>query len=518
MRYGFSILLVLLVTSFASVVQAQSTAVQSADDLLSAWQMDDAKKMIDALSREYPGTPEVEYLRGRYAFFQGDYQAAVGHLDKALSLSPRRDWQELRDVVASTHEVTKDYVKHTSPSGRFAIWIEPGKDEVLLPLAFEALEKAYVEIGDELGYKPATPIRVEVYPRTDVLAKVSILTEQEIRNSGTIALCKYNRLMITSPKALLRGYGWVDTLVHEYVHYVINSKTKNRVPIWMHEGLAKFLERRWRGPDAHRLPPSSEHLLQKRVKADDLITFAQMHPSMAKLPTQEDSAVAFAEVYAAMEYLRAEAGEGAFRKVLEKISDGTDAQVAFASVLGKSFMQFEKEWRISLRNRPAIDYPEDSGFDERLVFKDEKEKGSLKDIPQPRARDHVHLAQMLHARDRFGAAVVEYRKATRLMGDTHPVVMTRLAQSLIELKRPTEALDALQKVKGSFPGYVQTWIELGRAAVRAKRFEDARMYLEEAARINPFDPTIYEELETVYRELDDAEALRLAKKHRKLVM
>jgi tetratricopeptide (TPR) repeat protein len=96
--------------------------------------------------------------------------------------------------------------------------------------------------------------------------------------------------------------------------------------------------------------------------------------------------------------------------------------------------------------------------------------------------------------------------------------MTRLAQSLIALDRPVEALDALQKVKGSFPGYVQTWVELGRAAVRAKRWKEAREFLEEAARINPFDPTIYKELEVVYRELGLPEALRLAQKFGKLVM
>lgn len=512
------LLAAVFVSLFASTALAQSTAVQTADELLSAWQMEEAKAMIDSLHREYPGTPEVEYLRGRYDFFMGDYDAAVEHLDKAVELAPRRDWKELRDVVAATADVTDKYVKHTSPSGRFEIWVEPGKDEVLLPLAFEALEKAYVEIGNELGYKPQTPIRVEVYPRTDVLAKVSILTEEEIRNSGTIALCKYNRLMITSPKALLRGYGWVDTLVHEYVHYVINSKTKNRVPIWMHEGLAKFLERRWRGPHAHRLAPSSEHLLQRRVKEKNLITFAQMHPSMAKLPTQEDSAVAFAEVYAAMEYLRKEAGEGAFRKVLERISAGDDAQVAFATVLGTSFPDFERAWRKSLETRPPIDYPEETGYDERLVFKDEKGKTDLKQIPQPRARDHVHLGQMLQARDRYGAAVVEYRKATRLLGETNPIIMTRLAQSLIALDRPGEALTALEKVQGTFPGYAQTWIELGRAAVRAEKWAEARQFLEEAARINPFDPTIYEELVTVYRELGMPEAVSIAKRHLKLVM
>src|SRR5699024_9375194 len=153
---------------------------------------------------------------------------------------------------------------------------------------------------------------------------------------------KYNRLMITSPRALLRGYSWVDTVVHEYVHYVISAKTQHRVPIWMHEGLAKFLERRWRGPHAEQLPPSAESLLKERVTTGDLITFEQMRPSMAKLPRQEDAAVAFAEVYTVMEYLKREVGQDAFKRLLDHINSGLDADQAFARTIGTSFSNFEK--------------------------------------------------------------------------------------------------------------------------------------------------------------------------------
>ena len=50
--------------------------------------------------------------------------------------------------------------------------------------------------------------------------------------------------MVTSPKAVVRGYDWLDTLAHEYVHFVVGNASKNTVPIWMHEGLAKYLESR----------------------------------------------------------------------------------------------------------------------------------------------------------------------------------------------------------------------------------------------------------------------------------
>ncbi|MGM0557107.1 MAG: peptidase MA family metallohydrolase [Myxococcota bacterium] len=500
----------------AATLVCGTAAAQTASDangMLSAWQMDEAKQVIEDLSDDSPGEPSVMYLKARYSFFQGDYADALQQIDQALSNGGGRpDWEHTREIIKATHEVTKDYKKFTSPKGRFEIFVEPGKDEVLVPFAGEALDDAYDALGEELGYYPPTPIRIEVYPTTSTLAKVSSLTEQEIRTSGTIALCKYNRLMITSPKALLRGYGWVDTLIHEYVHYVVNSKTKNRVPIWMHEGLAKFLERRWRGPDEHRLSPSVEHMLQKRVKANDLITFEEMHPSMAKLPSQEDAGVAFAEVYTVMEYLREKFGPKVFVQILDAINEGLDAQEAVAKVVGKDFAAFEREWRASLKTRPPVDFEESPGYEEKLVFRDEaKSENEISEIEQPEARDHMHLGEMLQARDRYGAALVQYQKARRLLGNKNPILLTRMAQCLRETNEPEEALEVLQEVRHDYPGYVTGWLEMGRSALAAGKWEQARDYLREAARINPFDPEIHEKLAEAYEKLgltDQAEKYR----------
>jgi len=509
----------IIIVVFACLLAPATLAAQSvreAEELLSAWQLPAAKTMIDQLAKDSPEASDVLYLQARYDFYEGRYKDAVDRLDQAISITPRRDYQELRDIVAATHEVTKNYTKHLSPKGYFEIWIEPGRDEVLLPHAFEALDLAYDAFVEEIGYKPPVPVRVEIYPRTVTLAQVSVLTEEEIRTSGTIALCKYNRLMITSPRATFRGYGWVDTLVHEYVHYVVNQKTHNRVPIWMHEGLAKFLERRWRGPNEHMLQPSSEHLLQKRVKANTLITFEQMHPSMAKLPSQEDAAVAFAEVYTAMEYLREKAGPKAFEQLLDLIAGGMDARRAFAKVLDVPFIQFEREWKRSLKDREPSSYPEESGFEERLVFKEDA-SSELKDIATPKARDFMHLGEIMQARQRFEAAIVEYRKAERIAGSHNPVLQSRLAQSLLALGRAEEAAQALQPVVRYYPSYVSGWIQLGKAYSALSQWDAALEHLNEAARINPFDPEVHDELARVYKELGRPEDEARSRRFRTLV-
>ena len=516
---GWLIASVAALTVLAAPAPARAQSVLKAHQALNEWKLDEARRQLQGAEAQDPASVELLAVKARMAFFSGDYKEGLTLIEQALTQAPKRpEFLELRALIKSTHQVTSRYEKHTSPSGRFIVYVEPGKDRVLVPYAFEALERAYDSIALELGYKPPTPIRVEVYPRTSTLAAVSSLTEAEIRTSGTIALCKYNRLMITSPKALARGYEWVDTLVHEYVHYAINHKA-SRVPIWMHEGMAKFLERRWRGPDAYRLPPSSEHLLAERVAGKGkLITFEQMHPSMAKLPSQEDAAVAFAEVFTVMEYLRKKLGEGAFGKVLDHINAGLDAKTAFALALSTTFEEFERVWMAYLKQRPRVKFPDESGFDDRLVFKEgDTAPKTLDQLPKPAARDHVHLGELLQARGRHEAAVAQYRKASHLMGDTHPIVQTRLAQSLLALNRPKDALDALQGVKAAYPSYVQTWIQLGRASLATGDPTAALDALTEAARINPFDPEIHLLLIQAYTKLGRKKELAVAKANLALV-
>lgn len=513
---GVGLLVLVATLLWAGAAQADQATFNRAQRALSAWQMTEAREAIDELAARSDG-PYVDYLQGRYAFYDGDYEEALELLDAALSEEDRSDWRRMRDLVEATLEVTADYERHVSPSGRFEIYVEPGRDEVLLPYAFDALEKAYEELGQEIDHRPDQPVRVEVYPRESVLAQVSMLTEDNIRTSGTIALCQYNRLMITSPRAVLRGYGWVDTLVHEYVHLIINQRTTEDVPIWMHEGLAKYLERRWRGDNMEMLDASAEHLLQERMDDDDLIPFEDMHPSMAMLPSQQDAAVAFAQVYTTMEYLRNQGGTGAFGRLLDTINEGYSAQDAYARVLDTSWTQFEGQiWPSYLQERPVPDLPDDGDdiYEERLVFDDEAaEKGDeLDNIEVPEAREHMTLGQMFQVRERFGAAAVQYGKAVEMLGNSNPVLQTRMAKTLTLSGSPQEAIEALERVQELYPGYLSTWLELGRAQLAAEQHEEARQSLEEAARINPFNPEVHDMLARVYRHLGESDKADVARR------
>lgn len=200
--------------------------------------------------------------------------------------------------------------------------------------------------------------------------------------------------------------------------------------------------------------------------------------------------------------------------MLDAVNEGLDARQAFAKTIGKPFRTFEREWKAYLKTREVADLPDDDGYEEKLVFKDEKKSESdTHQIEKPRAREYMQLGELMQARDRCEAALVEYEKAAHLLGDKNPMLQTRRAQCLLDAGRADEALRMLQPVHKTYPDYVQIWIQMGSASLALEQYAQARDYLREAARINPFDPSVHDKLAAAYSKLGDEEAA--AEEHRK---
>lgn len=521
LRIAHLILAFLLIGPASAVIADDISArdLKGVHDNFRAWQFEDARAEIARLEAIDATHPEVVYLRGKLAFFDGDYAASLTFIDQAIANAANDEdanhYRAFRALVSDTHEVSKDYAVATSPKGHFQIRYPKGKDEVLLPFAFDALDAAYEGLAEDFGVLPPTPVRVEVYPSSADLARVSSLTEEDISTSGTIALCKYNRLMITSPKALVRGYTWIDTLSHEYVHLVINLLGQGKVPIWLHEGLAKFSERRWRGED-RRMRPYSEYLLHKRASSGEIVTFDQMHPSMAKLPSQEDAAMAFAEVYAAMELIHLEHGTQGLRDIVQKVGTGTSVEGAIAEVTGKSFDRFVERWKKHMLSRDRrFTGSEPPDFYGEVAFKKDAstDDDDLATIPEEKAREHVHLGELLRARNRPKAAVIQYRKANDILGSSNPVLQAKLGRALVDSEQYEAAIAAMQPALDDGEEYVPLYVYIGEAYVALSRWEEAEAMLLEAAAINPFDPAVHAGLAKVYRARGDANRASLADAH-----
>jgi len=497
--------------------------LQNIDQYLEDWDLDGAKKELAALEKIAPaGVEPVAYYRGRIAFEEGRYREAVEQLEIAGLSDKPGSWVRLaKDTLAIVGPMT------TSESEHFVIYYPKGHDEVLVPWALDALENARAALEKDLGYAPPGKIRVEVVASAGELAKVSTLSKEAIKTTGTIAICKFNKLMVTSPRAVLQGYDWLDTMSHEFVHLVVSKKSRNTVPIWMHEGFAKYLESRWRGPPGGAMTPSTLALLGRRIRENKLVTFEQMHPSMALLPTAEDAATAFAEVFFAIKMVDTEGGPRSLDRLLTAMASGTGDKAAIEQVMKRRWPEFEKSWTAYLKKQPFPKelLPPDSVTHKQLTDGTQKQKkgrevsfGDFREVTELEARRDAHLGELLRERNRMVAAAEVYGRAYQRVGDKYESVSNKYALTLLEIKRYDDASKVLQASLKMHPGSVSTNVHLGRIYVFDQKWEAAKNAFLEALAVNPFDPEIFAGLYVAAVSLHDAKLQQRAGDAMKLLL
>ncbi|MBM4279381.1 MAG: tetratricopeptide repeat protein [Deltaproteobacteria bacterium] len=498
----------------AGAAEAVADRIAQGNALLNDWQLDEAAAIAAELDGQLPDVPPVQALLGAVKFHQGDFDSAVRLLRRAAEAG---EAPALLPLAESTLEETRGAL--SKESAHFIVRVPAGKDEVLFPIALQALEQAFERITAAFDYVPRHKIAVDVLHDARGLAHVSSLTEKEIETSGTIALCKYNRLMVTSPKALARGYSWLDTLAHELLHLIISEKSRNTVPVWLHEGLAKYNETRWRGAPGLALDAASENLLARGTKTGKLITFEQMHPSMAKLPSQDDTALAFAEVFTVIEFVEKtipeKDGKRATNILLETLANDATMDEALRASTGRDLAGLQRDWRQYLGKRAFKLVP--GAEPKRLTFvKDARgagpavdeaeEEAALKEATERGAagKKHVRLGNLLRERRRLKAAAVEYERAAKITGVTSPALHNRLAGVLLQTGDVLRARQWLDKTVAVFPDDPQTRVLLGRLAVRDQRWDEAQKQYERATWENPFIPEVHVALLAVADKTGDA--------------
>jgi tetratricopeptide (TPR) repeat protein len=505
--------MVALVCSHAPVAEARRGRAITGDAikaarLLSSARIDEARPVIADLGKRAPDAVEVRWLEGQLAFVEGDYPRAVERLSTLPDDAVDGAVGELKRLYASTRDLTAGFARKDSPKGRFTIYYPPGPDEVIVDLAGEVLDAAWETIGDDLGWKPAGKVRVELLASPRDLARLSTLTEEEIETTGTIALAKYEKLMVVSPRSTLLGYPWMDTLAHEYTHYVIAHVSHDTVPVWLHEGLARFEQTRWRAAPTTALPPVDQQLLATAIAKRRLIDLDRMHPSMAKLPSQEAAALAYAEVYTLVGWMHGKVGYAGLRQMLALQQGGKSARRAVAEVMNTTWAKVERDWKAHLRTLDLSGGKATAGRGgKRVRFAKgggSNENVGLDEVQSAKARKFARLGGMLRARGLPAAAALEYEKALAAAGGHDPFVAGKLARTYVELGQHDKAIALARPLVALDEHDIVPAVTLGVALAATGDHAGARAAFEQALRVSPFDPTVRCGLAQAYAEQGDA--------------
>jgi len=472
-------------------------AAREAMERLGDEDVEGARAALSPFLEAAPADPSVSLATGVLRFHEQRYDESVAMLERAASSGMGRDWLA---QARAARDVTRGHLR--AESEHFVVSHPRGKEEVLVPYLLDALEAQRAALLQDLGQVPSGKVVVEVVENTRQLARLSTLSEKEIQATGTIAICKFNKMMVTSPKALLHGYDWLDTAAHEFVHFVVTRMTSNETPIWLHEGIARWYESRWRGPGGEILSPWSAVMLRDAARGGKLVTFAQMHPSMAKLPTQEAAALAFAEVAVAVETMREKGGPDAIRRVLTRVASGETAEEAVAGALGMPFPAFEREWK-----RRMVERPLPAGGElhmRKMKFKGEPGAYSeWAEIADEKARGYARLGEIFRERGRWEPARQEYARAVKRGGGRSPMLAGRFAQASLMTGRAEEAEKVLAEALAAHPEAATLHVQLGRVKLMRQDWAGARESFLLANRTDPFDPEIHAGLARAAEALGD---------------
>ena len=268
---------------------------------------------------------------GDMAQRKDDLGAAAAYWEKALELDPSNEALKQRlERIRREHRTEKDFSRDVA--SHFSVKYE-GREKIEAGrIILRILEDAYGEIGRALSYYPDQEIAVILYSNRQF---------QDVTDAPGWSGGIYDgKIRIPIGGIEQETPGLRRILYHEYTHAVVRAITPRRVPGWLNEGLAQYLESR----DAD---PHQKEMLRRLAQAGKLPPLENMSGSFMGLSSNE-AAYAYLVSLSSVRHMVDRYGMYRVKMVLEELSGGADMAKAVNAALLVSLDEFERGWKRSL--------------------------------------------------------------------------------------------------------------------------------------------------------------------------
>ncbi len=276
------------------------------------------------------------------------------HLEKAFAGDPYNAWTK------NTLDLLDTLVQYPrTTTARFAFHID-GKESELLTLYLGPLaEQAYDQLAARYGYRPPTPIRVEVFPDH---ADFSVRTVGLV-GLGALGVSFGPVMAMDSPSARQAGqFNWGSTFWHELAHTFHLGMTDGKVPRWFTEGLAVFEERRARaGWGADVMPAFLQAFKQGR-----LVPINDMNRGFMRPAFPEQIGFSYYQASLVCEIIEQDHGGRALVDMLAGFKAGDTSAEVFRRVLDTDIDAFQRRFDAYIEKRFAGQLAAVSGRSDRV--------------------------------------------------------------------------------------------------------------------------------------------------------
>ncbi len=326
----------------------------------------EAAARTSALSR-WAGNPEVDHLIGRklsqkYRFAEGsayqrkalelvpdDLPAKIQLGQDLLRLGDEAEGWKLADevfardgynVVAYNLITLRDRLAgfRTLQEGGFVVRMEAREADLYGRRVLKLLQKAKETLGAKYGVTAPDPVIVEVFPQKKEFA---VRTFGLPGAEGFLGVCFGSVITANSPASQgEHPANWEAVLWHEFCHVVTLSKTRNKMPRWLSEGISVYEEERQDPSWGEALNPR----FREMILGDGLTPLSRLSSAFLGAKTPLHLQFAYYESALAVDFLVQRAGLPALKGLLDDLGAGVPINEALPRRSKLSLEQMDRDF------------------------------------------------------------------------------------------------------------------------------------------------------------------------------
>jgi tetratricopeptide (TPR) repeat protein len=261
-----------------------------------------------------------------YAQFSSDHtEDAVLSWKRSLELRPDGKVQQLLAKAQREQNVESNFSE--GESSHFILHYEGHQtSDALRGQILAALESDYDDLVRELGTPPRDNILVTLYTEQAFFDVTNAPGWSGAINDGKLRIPVHGLSSVTPELA--------HVLKHELAHSFITQLSGGRCPMWLHEGIAQFLEPRSLSGEGHQL--SQLFKVQRNIPLNALEgSFMGFNDVQAY--------VAYGESLAAVTYINDSYGMSDIQRILQRLSQGNSTEAALRATIHSDYGQLESD-------------------------------------------------------------------------------------------------------------------------------------------------------------------------------
>ncbi len=422
----------------------------------------------------------------------GEIEAGRENLETAFDGDPYDIWTKNTLDLLDTFDAFT-----TTASPRFRFYIDGRESELLTLYYAELAEEAYDRLAGGYGFRPQTPVRVEVYRSH---ADFSVRTIG-LAGLGALGVSFGPVIAMDSPSAREVGhFNWGSTFWHELAHTFHLEMTHHMVPRWFSEGLAVFEERRaypgWGGDVS---PGFLVALLQDRLLALEELNNGFIRPTYPQQVIHS-----YYQASLVCEFISQQYGYQALVDMLAGYREGLPTSEVVSRVLDTSVDELNEAFFQHTRTRfagplTALRTSAEEGL--RPPSAEQIEERAESDPSDFTAQ--LTYGRMLFDQHRYDEAEPYLERAKELFPEYAGGGSSYWYLALIHKERGSpeaaaKELDRLVSINGQ---HYQAYLELALLRRSLGDLEEAARALDRAVYIFPGDVEVHESLAELAHEL-----------------